>query len=79
MVTGDRAEVRVSTMSLDLDDANCRWEDRLIALLEKTSDADVRRQTIGFVAGRMVALEVGGLIGADYGEKNTDRLAQRIG
>ena len=51
----------------------------LNALLEKTSDADVLREMIGFAAERLMALEVGALTGAGYGEKNAERLAQRNG
>jgi len=51
----------------------------LNALLEKTSDADVLREMIGFAAERLMALEVGALTGAGYGEKTTERLAQRNG
>lgn len=48
-------------------------------LLEKTSDADVLREMIGFAAERLMALEVGALTGAGYGEKTVERLAQRNG
>jgi putative transposase len=51
----------------------------LNALLEKTSDADVLREMIGFAAERLMALEVGALTGAGFGEKNPERLAQRNG
>ncbi len=51
----------------------------LNALLEKTSDADVLREMIGFAAERLMALEVGALTGADYGEKHAERLVQRNG
>jgi len=51
----------------------------LNALLEKTSDADMLREMIGFAAERLMAPEVGALTGAGYGEKNRDRLAQRNG
>jgi len=34
---------------------------------------------IGFAAQRLMALEVGGLTGAGYGEKSDERLAQRNG
>ena len=51
----------------------------LNALLEKTSDADVLREMIGFAAERLMALEVGALTGAGYGEKTAERLAQRNG
>src|SRR5947209_13813470 len=51
----------------------------LRALLEKSSDADLLREMIGFTAQRLMELEVEGLTGADYGEKNPERLAQRNG
>lgn len=51
----------------------------LNTLLEKTSDADILREMIGFAAERLMALEVGALTGAAYGEKAPDRLAQRNG
>src|SRR5450631_1264831 len=51
----------------------------LRALVEKTPDADLLREMIGFAAQRLMELEVGGLTGADYGEKNPERLAQRNG
>ena len=51
----------------------------LKALIEKTPDADVLREMIGFAAERLMDMEVGGLTGAAYGEKNPDRLVQRNG
>ncbi len=51
----------------------------LRALVEKAPDADVLREMIGFAAERLMALEVGALTGAPYGEKSPDRLAQRNG
>ena len=51
----------------------------LRALIEKSPDADVLREMIGFTAQRLMELEVEGLTGAAYGEKNADRLAQRNG
>jgi putative transposase len=51
----------------------------LRALVEKTSDADLLREMIGFAAERLMEIEVAGLIGAGYGEKSADRLAQRNG
>jgi len=51
----------------------------LQALLGKSADADFLREMIGFAAQRLMELEVGGLTGAGYGEKNPDRLAQRNG
>jgi putative transposase len=49
----------------------------LRALTEKTPDADLLREMIGFAAQRLMELEVEGLTGATYGEKNPERLAQR--
>ena len=51
----------------------------LKALIEKTPDADLLREMIGYAAERLMDMEVGGLTGAAYGEKNPDRLAQRNG
>ena len=51
----------------------------LRALVEKTPDADLLREMIGFAAQRLMELEVEGQTGAAYGEKNPERLAQRNG
>src|ERR671922_1708896 len=51
----------------------------LRALVEKTPDADLLREMIGFAAQRLMELEVEGLAGAPYGEKSSERLAQRNG
>ena len=51
----------------------------LRALLEKSSDADLLREMIGFTAQRLMELEVESKTGAGYGEKSAERLAQRNG
>src|SRR5215204_4175376 len=51
----------------------------LRAFVEKTPDADLLREMIGFAAQRLMELEVGSLTGAGYGEKRAERLAQRNG
>jgi putative transposase len=51
----------------------------LQAMVGKSPDADFLRDMIGFAAKRLMELEVGGLTGAGYGEKDAERLAQRNG
>ncbi len=51
----------------------------LSALLEKSSDADLLREMIGFTAHRLMELEVGSLTGAGHGERSPDRLNWRNG
>ncbi len=51
----------------------------LRTLLEKSSDADLLREMIGFTAQRLMELEVEGKTGATYGEKSAERLVQRNG
>jgi putative transposase len=49
------------------------------ALIEKTPDADLLREVIGFAAQRLMELEVESLTGAGYGEKCAERSVQRNG
>ncbi len=51
----------------------------LRTLVEKTPDANLLREMIGFAAQRLMELEVESQTGAAYGEKNPERLAQRNG
>ena len=51
----------------------------LLALLEKSSDADLLREMIGFTAERLMALEVEGLTGVAHGERSADRITHRNG
>jgi transposase-like protein len=51
----------------------------LRTLLEKSSDADLLREMIGFTAQRLMELEVEGLTGAAHGERSPERITQRNG
>ena len=49
----------------------------LRGLMEKSADADLLREMIGFAAQRLMELEVTAKTGAGFGEKSAERLAQR--
>ena len=51
----------------------------LRALLEKSSDAELLREMVGFAAQRLMELEVEGLTGAAHGERSPDRINYRNG
>ena len=51
----------------------------LRTFVEKTPDADLLREMIGFAAERLMELELSAATGAGYGEKNPLRQAQRNG
>ena len=51
----------------------------LRALLEKSSDADLLCEMIGFTAERLMALEVEGLTVIGHGERSADRITHRNG
>ena len=51
----------------------------LRALVEKSPDADLLREMIGFASQRLMELEVGALTGTAYGQKNAGRIVQRNG
>jgi putative transposase len=51
----------------------------LRTLLEKSSDADLLREMIGFTAQRLMELEVEGLTGAAHGERSPERMTHRNG
>jgi putative transposase len=51
----------------------------LRALLEKSADAELLRDMVGFAAHRLMELEVESLTGAGHGERSPDRLNHRNG
>ena len=51
----------------------------LRTLLEKSADADLLREMVGFAAQRLMELEVESLTGAAHGERSRDRINHRNG
>jgi len=51
----------------------------LRTLLEKSADADLLREMVGFAAQRLMELEVESLTGAAHGERSADRIDHRSG
>lgn len=51
----------------------------LMALLEKSADADFLREMIEVISNRLMQMEVDGLTGAAHGERTATRLNQRNG
>ena len=51
----------------------------LAQLLEKGTDSDLLREIIGYVAQRLMQLDVDGLVGAAHGERGEDRENSRNG
>jgi putative transposase len=51
----------------------------LRTLLEKSSDADLLREMVGFAAQRLMELEVENLTGAAHGQRSPDRVNYRNG
>src|SRR5476649_1740480 len=51
----------------------------LRTLVEKSSDAELLREMVGFAAHRLMELEVEGLVGAGHGERSPERINQRNG
>ena len=51
----------------------------LRTLLEKSSDADLLREMVGFAAPRLMELEVESLTGAAHRERSPERINHRNG
>ncbi len=51
----------------------------LRTLLEKSSDAELLREMVGFAAQRLMELEVESLTGAAHGERSAERINHRNG
>ena len=49
----------------------------LRGLMEKSADADLLREMIGYGAQRLMELEVGALTGAAHGAKSSERRSSR--
>jgi putative transposase len=51
----------------------------LRALLEKSSDTELLRETVGFTAQRLMELEAESFTGAPHGQRSEDSINQRNG
>ena len=51
----------------------------LRTLLEKSSDAELLREMVGFAAQRLMELELESLTGAAHGERSAERINHRNG
>ena len=51
----------------------------LRTLLEKSADADLLREMVGFAAQRLMELEVESLTGAAHGQRSSDQINHRNG
>ena len=50
-----------------------------VGMLEKSADADLLREMVGFAAQRLMELEVESLTGAAHGERSPERINHRNG
>src|SRR6476620_7853156 len=72
-----RIGLRIATLPRD----TTMTDDKIAlqTLLEKSSDASLLREMIGFAAQRLMALETDALCGAGHGERTAERINQRNG
>jgi hypothetical protein len=70
---------RVANTNLVRGTTDDRPDDEPARLVQKTPDADLLREMIGFAAQRLMELEVESPTGASYGERSHERVVQRNG